>query len=182
MLDRLIKYIITTPVIIYIIRCTIALSIGYTLLLKFPGHEIMWTIISIILVISPEGQNSKKLTVERFKSNLVGSTVGLICLQIDPDPRFWICLLGFFLTILTCYIFKILNMARVALVALIIILIEPHTPLTIETHKISEAAPLLRALAVAVGCFIGLAITVVTSVIIRSFKRKYNIPLNKTLT
>lgn len=179
---RLIKYIITNPLIIYFVRCTLALIIGYTLLENLPDYQMLWTLISIILVISPEGQNSKKLSIERFKSNLVGSIVGLVCLEIQPNPDFWLCFLGFFLTIITCFIFNILNMARVALVALIIILIQPNSELIPVSSKILEATPLIRAISVTLGCFIGLAITVFTSVIIRALKTKYNIPLNKTLT
>ncbi|MHC5308789.1 FUSC family protein [Myroides sp. LJL116] len=180
MFNRFIKYIITTPVIIYSVRCTLALIIGHILLQKLPDYQMMWTLISIILVISPEGQNSKKLSIERFKSNLVGSIAGLVCLEIEPSPDFWMCLFGFFLTIITCFIFNILNMARVALVALIIILIQPQP--SQEASKIVEATPLIRALSVTLGCFIGLAITVSTSIIIRALKKKHNIPLNKTLT
>lgn len=184
MFNRFIKYIITTPVIIYSVRCTLALIIGHILLQKLPDYQMMWTLISIILVISPEGQNSKKLSIERFKSNLVGSIAGLVCLEIEPSPDFWMCLFGFFLTIITCFIFNILNMARVALVALIIILIQPQatTDASSEASKIVEATPLIRALSVTLGCFIGLGITVSTSIIIRALKKKHNIPLNKTLT
>ena len=170
MLRNLITRIITSPVIIYTIRCFIGFYIGYLLFLKFPNYEILWTLISIMLVISPEGKNSKKLSIERFKSNLVGSIVGLVCLEIHPSPDFYICLLGVFLTIMTCYLFKILNMARVALVALIIILVQPHTAASVE------ATPLFRCLAVTLGCVIGLTITVTTSMIIRSMKKHYGIP------
>ncbi|MDM1395858.1 FUSC family protein [Myroides odoratimimus] len=172
MVRTLITRIITSPVIIYTTRCFIGFYIGYLLFLKYPNYEILWTLISIMLVISPEGQNSKKLSVERFKSNLVGSAVGLVCLEIHPNPDFLISLLGVFLTIMTCYLFKILNMARVALVALIIILVQPHTASSVE------ATPLFRCLAVTLGCVIGLTITVLTSMIIRRLKRYYGIPLS----
>lgn len=170
MLRNLITRIITSPVIVYTIRCFIGFIIGYLLFLKFPNYEILWTLISIMLVISPEGKNSKKLSIERFKSNLVGSVVGLVCLEIHHTPDFYICLLGVFLTIMTCYFFKILNMARVALVALIIILVQPHTAVAVE------ATPLLRCICVTLGCLIGLTITVSTAVIIRSLKKYYGIP------
>ncbi|MFD0700227.1 FUSC family protein [Myroides pelagicus] len=174
MLSKLVIRVITSPVIIYIIRCTIGLAIGYGLLIKYPDYQLIWTIISIMLVISPEGANSKKLSVERFKSNLVGSIAGLICLEIEPNLTFWICFLGILITILTCYLFKILNMARVALVALLIILIQPHT-----TDMGIEITPIIRTLSVTVGCLIGLLITVLTSPIIRGLKRHYGIPLKQ---
>lgn len=170
MLRNLITRLITSAVIIYTTRCFIGFYIGYLLFLKYPNYEILWTLISIILVISPEGKNSKKLSIERFKSNLVGSVVGLVCLEIHPESNLYISLFGVFLTIMTCYLFKILDMARVALVALIIILVQPHTASSVE------ATPLLRCLAVTVGCLIGLTITVSTSMIIRRLKKYYGIP------
>ncbi|MEK6451554.1 MULTISPECIES: FUSC family protein [Myroides] len=171
MFKSLIQKIITSPLIIYTTRCFIGFYIGYLLFLKVQSYEVIWLLISIMLVISPEGKHSKKLSVERFKSNLVGSVVGLICLEIHPETNLYLCMLGVFLTIMTCYLFNILNMARVALVALIIILVQPHTGDV-------EATPLLRCLSVTVGCLIGLSITVVTSTIIRSLKRHYGIPLS----
>lgn len=170
MIHFLIKRIITSQVTIYTIRCFIGFLIGYYLYFRLPEYEIMWTLISIILVISPEGQNSKKLSVERFKSNIIGSGVGLLCLLIHK-PTIYMCLLGVFLTIFVCYIFKVINMARVALVALIIILVQPHTGTLAET-------PLLRCAAVTLGCVIGLGITVITSHFIRKLKRYYQIPLS----
>ncbi|MGG5505397.1 MULTISPECIES: FUSC family protein [unclassified Myroides] len=170
MIHEIIKKIITSAVFIYTIRCLIGFCIGYYLFIHFKDHETLWTIISIILVISPEGQNSKKLSIERFKSNLVGSVVGLICLEIHT-PNLYVILFGIVLTILICYFFKILNMARVALVALVIILVQPSTGIT-------EMTPLFRFLAVTIGCVIGLTIVILTSIPIRRLKRYYDIPLS----
>jgi len=169
MFHELVKKIITSAVIIYTLRCLLGFCVGYYLYTYFKDHETLWTIISIILVISPEGQNSKKLSIERFKSNLIGSVVGLICLEIHP-PNLYVILFGIVLTILICYFFKILNMARVALVALVIILVQPVTGM-------AEMTPLLRCLAVTTGCFIGLLIVILTSIPIRSLKRYYDLPL-----
>jgi len=169
MIHELIKKAITSAVLIYTVRCLIGFSLGYYLYIHFRDHETLWTIISIILVISPEGQNSKKLSIERFKSNLVGSVVGLICLEIHT-PNLAVILFGIALTVLICYFFKILNMARVALVALVIILVQPSTGLP-------EMTPLLRFLAVTIGCLIGLLVVILTSIPIRQLKRYYNIPL-----
>lgn len=169
MIHELIKKVITSAVTIYTIRCLLAFSIGYYLLIHFKDYQTLWMIISIILVISPEGQNSKKLSIERFKSNLIGSIVGLICLEIH-SPNLYVILFGIVLTILICYFFKILNMARVALVALVIILVQPVT-------EVAELTPLLRFLSVTLGCLIGLIIVILTSIPIRRLKRYYNIPL-----
>lgn len=62
-----------------------------------------------------------------------------------------------------------MNMSRVAIVALLIIMVQHHT------SSITEA-PIFRFLSVGTGCLIGLLIVVFTSMIIRPLKRKYGIP------
>lgn len=171
-MHSLIKFIITSPLIIYTTRCVLGFLIGYELYTRFPEYELMWTLISIILVISPEGKDSRRLSIERFKSNLIGSIVGLLCLLLH-EPTYGTTILGILITIAICHIFKIMNMARVALVALLIIMVQPH-------FEQAEVAPFVRILSVTLGCFIGLFITVLTSMAIRSLKRYYNIPLDKS--
>lgn len=168
-MNSLIKFIITSPLIIYTTRCVLGFLIGYELYIRFPEYELMWTLLSIILVISPEGKDSRRLSIERFKSNLIGSVVGLACLLLHK-PTYSTTILGILITISICYIFKIMNMARVALVALLIIMVQPH-------FDQAEVAPFARIFSVTLGCFIGLFITVFTSMGIRSLKRHYNIPV-----
>lgn len=174
MIHKVIKYIITSQLIIYVSRVLIGFSIGYSLYLRFPEYELFWTLLSIILVISPEGQDSRRLSIERFKSNLVGSSVGLLCLLLLPINIYAI-ITGILLTCLICYVFHIINMARVALVALLIILLQPH-------FSVHEYAPIVRFLSVTLGCVIGLLITVFTSMILRRIKKTYGIPLFKKIT
>jgi len=79
-----------------------------------------------------------------------------------------IVVLGIVLTSVICYLFKVMNMARVAIVTLLIILLQPHL-------SDIELTPLLRFATVFIGCIIGLTITVISSVFIRKVKRKYGI-------
>lgn len=159
---------ISSPVLIYILRCLIGFSIGYYLFLKFPEYELFWTLLSIILVISPEEKDSRRLSIERFKSNLIGSVVAMACIHFIGSNIYGI-VLGMVITILVCRGFKVMNMARVAIVALLIIMVQPHSSAMAE-------APIFRFLSVATGCFIGLMIVVFTSMGIRPLKRKYGIP------
>lgn len=168
-MHALIKFFISSPLSIYTARCVIGFMIGYELYVRFPEYELMWTLISIILVISPEGKDSRRLSVERFKSNLIGSIVGLLCLLLH-EPTYIATLVGIFITIGICAFFKIMNMARVALVALLIILVQPH-------FDQAEIAPFARILSVTLGCFIGLCITVFSSMGIRKLKHFYSIPI-----
>lgn len=168
MLDKFLRSIVATPLIIYTLRCFIGFLIGYELYNRYPDFELFWTLLSIILVISPEEKDTRKLSIERFKSNLIGSAVAMGTLYFLGGTVYTI-LLGIFLTILVCRIFKVMNMARVALVALLVIMVTPHEVSFVE-------APIYRCLSVGFGCLIGLLIVVLTSMVIRPLKRKYGIP------
>ncbi|WCM42888.1 FUSC family protein [Flavobacterium sp. CBA20B-1] len=129
--------------------------------------ELFWTLLSIILVISPEGKDSQKLTLERVRSNFIGSIVGLLCFLIHAT-NIYVLLLGIVATIVICYLFKVMNMSRVAIVAFLIVMLQSHT---LE----QSIAPIFRFLTVAFGCFIGLSITVSTSIVIQKLRKHYNI-------
>ncbi len=164
---RFIKRAITSALLIYIIRCLIGFAIGYMLYLNFKQFEVFWALLSIILVISPEEKDSKRLSIERFKSNFVGSIVAMGCVWLLPQSPYSI-MLGIVVTIIFCRVFKILNMARVAIVALLIIMIAPH-------HTQIVYTPIYRAVSVGLGCVIGLAIVIATSAIIHFLRDKYKI-------
>ena len=168
MLEKIQKRIVSSPVIIYTIRCFIGFLIGYYLFTKFPDFELFWTLLSIILVISPEEKDTRRLSIERFKSNFIGSAVAMV-LILFIQPNVYTIIAGIFITIVVCKLFKVLNMARVALVALLIIMVQPHQASMVE-------APIFRFGSVAVGCIIGLLIVVFTSMLFRPLKRKFGIP------
>jgi uncharacterized membrane protein YccC len=77
-------------------------------------------------------------------------------------------MVGIVVTIFLCWGFKILNMARVAIVALLIIMIEPH-------HSQLNYTPIYRALSTGLGCIIGLTIVIVSSGLINFLRDKYKI-------
>ncbi|GEM68552.1 hypothetical protein SMI01S_21580 [Sphingobacterium mizutaii NBRC 14946 = DSM 11724] len=164
---RFVKRVITSPLLIYIIRCLIGFVVGYLLYLRFKQFEIFWALLSIILVISPEEKDSKRLSIERFKSNFVGSVVAMACVWLLPKSVYSI-MTGIVLTIFLCWGFKILNMARVAIVALLIIMIEPH-------HTQIAYTPIYRALSTGLGCIIGLTIVIVSSGLIQFLRDKYKV-------
>ena len=164
---RFIKRVISSALLIYIIRCLIGFVLGYLLYLRFKQFEVFWALLSIILVISPEEKDSKRLSIERFKSNFVGSVVAMACVWLLPKSVYSI-MVGIVVTIILCWGFKILNMARVAIVALLIIMIEPH-------HTQITYTPIYRALSTGLGCVIGLTIVILTSGIIQFLRAKYKI-------
>ena len=159
----MIKFL-TSQLVVYIFRCLTGFLVGYYLILQFPEYELFWGLLSIILVISPEGKDSKRLTIERVKSNFIGSVVGLLCVLISPKTNVYLVMLGIIITSVVCYLFSVMNMTRVAIVALLIILLQNHISEIVIT-------PFIRFATVAIGCLIGLFITVVTYVFIEKLKR-----------
>jgi uncharacterized membrane protein YgaE (UPF0421/DUF939 family) len=135
--------------------------------LHFPEYELYWTIISILLVISPEEKDAKKLTYDRFKANLIGSSVGLIC-YLFPVSEMLMMLLGIMIAIAICHFFKLMTVARTAIVALIIVVIH-------EQETMTYWAAVERFLSVTGGCFIGLLVTMGSSPVIQYLRHKTNL-------
>ena len=165
-MKTLIKKAITSPSTIYATRCVLGFLIGYALYRRFVEYELFWGLISIILVISPEEKDSRKLSYDRVKSNFIGSVVAIACVFVDKESHLLTLVVGILLTILVCKLFKILNYARVAIVALLIILVEQH-------HSPITYTPFFRFLTVAMGCLIGLFIVISTSYVLGILRKKY---------
>ena len=163
MSSKSIRNFLFSPIVIYISRCIIGFSTGYFLMLSFPQFDLFWALLSILLVISPEAHDAEKLSVERVKANLIGAFSGFIAVFIPLDIYFKISA-GIILAAVLCKVFNLLNVARTAVVAIIIILIE----------KPDEGfmAPVERFLSVLAGCLIGLLITVITAFIIKYLHKK----------
>ena len=168
MVNKLIRYSIGSDLIMYGFKCIVGFLIGYELYLSFPEYELYWTLLSIILVISPEAKDARRLSIERFKSNLIGSGIGLFCYFIHA-PNVYMLVSGIILSIATCYFFNLMNVARTAIVALIIVLIHEQT-------QMSWIGAVERFVSVTTGCFIGLSITIITSAGINYWRKKANLP------
>lgn len=165
-MKNLIIRAITSPTLIYGIRCLLGFLVGYSLYTKYVEYELFWGLISIILVISPEEKDSRKLSMDRVKSNFIGCIVALICIYLNPGDTFLMVAIGIVITIIVSKLFKMLNYARVAIVALLIIMIEPH-------HNELFYTPFFRFLTVAGGCFIGLFMVVTTSYLLKILRKKF---------
>lgn len=163
MVHSIVKRAINSQFIVYLLRCIIGFLIGWLLILQFPQFDFFWSLLSIILVISPEENQAKKLTIDRFKSNFIGSLSGLVVFYLPIEDVYKV-ILGIIVTCVFCRIFSLLNVARSAIVAVLIILIE---------HKNDSIfAPFARFATTAVGCFIGLGVTLITSFMIQRMNQK----------
>jgi uncharacterized membrane protein YgaE (UPF0421/DUF939 family) len=113
-------------------------------------------LISVILVLTPESTEAVPLAVTRIKANVIGGIASVLCLlALLPTPLSII--FAMILTIIGCYIFKLMSGSRAAIAAVIIIMMhgmEYHLPTFWE-------ATIKRLLAVILGCVIGLLVTLI---------------------
>jgi uncharacterized membrane protein YgaE (UPF0421/DUF939 family) len=137
--------------LLYAAKCgTGCLSVfGIAYLIKY--NDIGWALISVMLVLSPDGKDSIKLAVTRMKANIVGASVGVLCLLISPSNP-WIITLAVVITLSFCYLFKLDAGIRSSLAATVIIMLHQ------EGKHLWDSA-LERIIAVLAGCVLGLLIT-----------------------
>jgi uncharacterized membrane protein YgaE (UPF0421/DUF939 family) len=140
--------------LIYIGKCVAGILLCY-LISYFMGGWIdyPWSLISVVLVLSPEGKDALDLSLTRIKANTVGALIGvLILLAGVPTP--WNIAAGAVLSLFACDRLGLNTGARSTLAAMIIILLHD------EGGHLWDAA-LSRVLAVGVGSLLGLGITYV---------------------
>jgi len=167
---KLLTILLNSNVCIYTVKCLVGFSIGYFLIREIPNHEMNWTLLSILLVLSPDDKDAKRLAIERMKANLVGSAVGWLCYVIYK-PNLYIILLGVVVTIVICYLFKLMTVTRTALATLIIVFIY-------EQKSASWYSAIERLLCVVGGCLIGVCITLIIAALITFIKKKLHISSN----
>jgi len=113
-----------------------------------------WCLISVVLVLSPEGKDALDLALTRIKANLVGAATGILILVIQiPSP--WSIALGAFISLFMCDQLKLNTGARSTLAAMIIILLYEEGGSHVWDSSLS------RIIAVVLGCLLGLVITYV---------------------
>lgn len=166
MRNLFLRYTLHSDFIIYTIRVLIGFLIGYPLFVSFPQYSVSWTLISIILVISPQENESKKIAIDRAKSNFIGSAIGL-SLYVVPISQLYAMIIGIVASLITCKLLNIMAVARTSMVALIIVYLH-------EQQSRSYFAALDRFGCVCLGCLIGLGVILSTSNIILKLRKRYN--------
>ncbi len=142
-----------TQVSIYIVECTIGICICYTMYTYFPQHQFFWSMVSVVLVIAPDGKNSNQLAFDRMKGNILGSSIGLLLFLVHHPNLFLICI-GVTLTIVTGTFLKLNTAMRSSLSSLVIVMI--HEEQENSTWHIAFE----RMGCVMFGCIVGLLITI----------------------
>jgi uncharacterized membrane protein YgaE (UPF0421/DUF939 family) len=138
---------------LYLAKCLIGASVCYGLYILFPGVQFSWSIVSVLLVLSPDFSDSLKLAFDRIKANLIGASLGLVAYLVRPPDLLSLgaSILG---TILVCAFFRLGNVTRTALAAVVIVLIQ-------EKERNNWNLGLQRMAAVVIGSLVGLVLSVV---------------------
>jgi uncharacterized membrane protein YgaE (UPF0421/DUF939 family) len=142
---------ITFTNLIYIIKCLLGLVICYIFYTSFPQYPFNWALVSVVLALSPD--HSNKQAFSRMIANLLGAGVGLLVYFI-PLPNLALICMGAVLVIALCFIFKLTDIVRIALAALVIVML--------QGEKIKHwYIPLERMMCVIFGCVVAVILTVV---------------------
>lgn len=137
--------------------CIVMFGVGHLL----PLRDISWVLISMVLVLSPDGKEAIPHTVVRIKANLMASAVTLLMLSLSPYlpipthigvPLAITISVG--ITIVFCYLLKLMAGSRPALAAVIIIAMHPPGEYLWTTAE-------ERVIAVIIGCVLALILTFV---------------------
>jgi uncharacterized membrane protein YgaE (UPF0421/DUF939 family) len=141
--------------LLYITKCIAAASLIYFFSNLFNYSDIIWSLISAILVLSPDAKEALPLAMTRIQANLVGSGSVLLCLLLSGVPHLVTISLSYALAITVCFMLNLMTASRSALAAVTIIVLAPAT----EAHLWDK--PLERVVSVTAGCLVGLVITLI---------------------
>lgn len=138
---------------LYLLKCLLGTSFCYVLYKAFPQYHLYWSIISLLLVLAPDWNNSIQLPLLRIKANLTGGIIGLFCFFL-PFPQLIALCIGVLATILVCSLLNFSQASRSALAALVIVLIQ-------EYESAKWVIALERIFSVILGCLVALALTLI---------------------
>jgi len=140
---------LTLSTILYIAKCILGVIICYFLYKQFPQYPFYWSLVSVVITISPDSSN--KLAYDRIIANTLGCAVALLIYPIQAPSLLLLCL-GVAITIAAGTLLKLTNVLRTAIAALVIIII------TEGEHRNWQIA-LERVGCVITGCVVALAVT-----------------------
>src|SRR5579859_1791874 len=112
--------------LVYVAKCVTGILLCSLLSLFFSEWiDYPWSLISVVLVLSPEGKDAVELALTRIKANLVGAAVGVLIL-FSQLPWPWNIAVGAAVALFVCDRLKLNAAARSTLAAVIIILLHPE--------------------------------------------------------
>lgn len=137
--------------LLYAAKCCVGAALVHGLASIFESISEFSSLISLILVLTPDSKEAVPLAFIRMKANLCGLVAAMASLVVGPTSLLTLCL-ALVLCTLLCHFWKVMVGSRSAMAAAIIILW--HQP---EQHLWDTAVE--RLLAVFLGCVIGLGVT-----------------------
>jgi uncharacterized membrane protein YccC len=139
--------------LLYMAKCIAAVAIVFWMAQVFQYQEIIWPLVSAILVLTPDSAEAVPLAAIRIGANLLASATSLLFMLAGAANFITLCA-ALVLTIVLCAVCRLMAGSRSALAAVVIIML--HEP---GAHPWDAAVK--RAASVIGGCLLGLAITLV---------------------
>lgn len=143
---------------VYSLKCIVGsliVLIGTRYIPSMNNYDTMWCLLSILLILSPDGKDSMNLAIIRIKANFLGAAVGFVFMMALPvSIHQWLIPPALFFTLFFGYFLKLDSCLRSALVATVIVMM-PHQQLQ------TWSTPLERVFFVFSGCFLAIVITYV---------------------
>jgi uncharacterized membrane protein YgaE (UPF0421/DUF939 family) len=153
----------------YNVKCFAGVAVGYALYKAFPEKNglFLWMLISILLSITHD--NNSKVAYDRMKGNILGSAAGLFAFFLHDPPNLLTICVGVAITISISFCLRLIGVARTALVAFIIVVLneEAHGDWEVAVHRMAS---------VVLGCLIGLVINFAFGKMAIAFYRRNSPP------
>ncbi len=141
-------------ILLYILKCIFGCLIVFLISWLINYNDITWCMISVILVITPDSDESIPLAITRIKANIIGGLASLLCFLINLPIAVSI-LSAIVITIAACYFFNLMSGSRAALAAVIIIMLHGEQYNQPDFWSITFQ----RLISVIAGCLIALIVT-----------------------
>jgi len=141
--------------LLYMTKCVVATGVIFYFSGILHYSDIIWCLISAVLVLSPNAKEALPLALTRIAANFVGSAAILLCMLLGGLPHIVTISLAYFIAITACYLLNLMTASRSALAAATIIMLAPAS----DAHIWDK--PLERVVSVAAGCVVGLVVTLV---------------------
>ncbi|RAJ79281.1 fusaric acid resistance family protein [Chitinophaga dinghuensis] len=142
---------------IYAAKCVTGVIIVSLLSWLIGYKDTVWVLISVMLVLSPDGSDAVTLAVTRIKANLIGALSGFLLFVIHLHLALNIGIvvvmsIAVMITVVLCNLLKLEAATRTALAATIIVM-------THEAGLHVWDTAIERVVSVVAGCLLGLVIT-----------------------
>lgn len=135
---------------IYIAKNVMGVAICFYLYKTWPQYSFSWSIISVVLALSPD--NSNEHAYNRIKANILGCGIGVILYAIPMPQLFTLCT-GVAVTIIASLMLKTASTIKSALAAILIVLLQ-------KDHGNGWEICIERVLCVITGCLVVFLLTI----------------------